>query len=87
MQHSAGSGKTNSIAWTAHLLADLHRPDIDSKDQKVFNTVIVISDRTVLDDQLREAIMSFERTQGVAAVISGDGASKSRELAEALRAR
>ena len=82
VQHSAGSGKTNSIAWTAHFLADLHDP----KDQKVFDTVIVISDRTVLDDQLREAIMSFERTQGVVAVIVGEGASKSKELAEALSA-
>ena len=82
IQHSAGSGKTNSIAWTAHFLADLH----DAKDQKVFNTVIVISDRTVLDDQLQEAIMSFERTQGVVAVITGEGASKSKELAEALSA-
>jgi type I restriction enzyme, R subunit len=82
VQHSAGSGKTNSIAWTAHFLADLH----DAKDQKVFDTVIVISDRTVLDDQLREAIMSFERTQGVVAVVTGEGASKSKELAEALSA-
>jgi len=82
VQHSAGSGKTNSIAWTAHFLADLH----DAKDQKVFDTVIVISDRTVLDDQLREAIMAFERTQGVVAVITGEGASKSKELAEALAA-
>ena len=82
VQHSAGSGKTNSIAWTAHFLADLH----DAKDQKVFDTAIVISDRTVVDDQLREAIMSFERTQGVVAVITGDGASKSKELAEALSA-
>ena len=48
--------------------------------------MIVISDRTVLDDQLREAIMSFERTQGVVAVITGEGASKSKELAEALSA-
>ncbi|MEI7466426.1 MAG: type I restriction endonuclease, partial [Burkholderiales bacterium] len=82
VQHSACSGKTNSIAWTAHFLADLH----DAEDQKVFDTVIVISDRTVLDDQLREAIMSFERTQGVVAVITGEGASKSKELAEALSA-
>lgn len=80
VQHSAGSGKTNSIAWTAHFLADLH----DEQDQKLFDTVIVISDRTVLDDQLREAIMSFERTLGVVAVVTGEGASKSRELAEAL---
>lgn len=82
VQHSAGSGKTNSIAWTAHFLADLH----DAKDQKVFDTVIVVSDRTVLDDQLREAIMSFERTQGVVAVVTGEDASKSKELAEALAA-
>ena len=52
VQHSAGSGKTNSIAWTAHFLADLH----DANDRKLFDTVIVISDRTVLDAQLREAI-------------------------------
>ncbi|GCL61633.1 type I restriction endonuclease subunit R [Pseudaquabacterium pictum] len=82
VQHSAGSGKTNSIAWTAHFLADLH----DAKDQKVFDSVIVISDRTVLDAQLRDAIESFERTKGVVAVITGEGASKSKELAEALAA-
>ena len=82
VQHSAGSGKTNSIAWSAHFLADLH----DASDTKVFDTVIVVSDRTVLDDQLREAIMSFERTQGVVAVITGEGLSKSKELAEALAA-
>ena len=86
VQHSAGSGKTNSIAWTAHFLADLHRKGSDAQDQKVFDTVIVISDRTVLDDQLREAIMSFERTLGVVAVVTGEGASKSKELAEALSA-
>ena len=80
IQHSAGSGKTNSIAWTAHFLADLH----DAADQKVFDTVIVVSDRTVLDDQLSEVIMSFERTAGVVAVIKGEGTSKSKELAEAL---
>ena len=80
IQHSAGSGKTNSIAWTARFLADLH----DDNNVKVFDTVIVISDRTVLDSQLRDAIMSFERTQGVVAVITGEGTSKSKELAEAL---
>jgi len=80
IQHSPGSGKTNEIAWTAHFLADLH----DQNQKKIFDTVIVISDRTVLDSQLREAIMSFERTQGVVAVITGEGASKSKELADAL---
>jgi type I restriction enzyme R subunit len=82
IQHSAGSGKTNSIAWAAHFLADSH----DADNNKIFDTVIVVSDRTVLDDQLREAIMSFERTQGVVAVVTGEGASKSKELAEALAA-
>jgi type I restriction enzyme, R subunit len=82
IQHSAGSGKTNSIAWTAHFLADLH----SATSMKLFDTVIVVSDRTVLDDQLRRAIESFERTKGVVAVITGEGASKSRELADALAA-
>ena len=82
IEHSAGSGKTNSIAWTAHFLADLH----DANNRKLFDTVLVVSDRNVLDKQLREAIESFERTLGVVAVITGDGASKSAELADALAA-
>jgi type I restriction enzyme R subunit len=82
IEHSAGSGKTNSIAWTAHFLADLH----DAENRKVFDTVLVVSDRTVLDRQLREALEGFERTQGVVATITGDGGSKSQELAEALAA-
>jgi type I restriction enzyme R subunit len=80
IQHSAGSGKTNSIAWTAHFLADMH----DDADQKLFHTVLVVSDRNVLDAQLQEAIFSFERTQGVVATITGEHASKSGELAKAL---
>jgi type I restriction enzyme R subunit len=80
IQHSAGSGKTNSIAWTAHFLADLH----DANNQKVFHTVIVVSDRTVIDSQLQDAIFGFQRTTGVVATIKGDGGSKSGELAAAL---
>lgn len=80
IQHSAGSGKTNSIAWTAHFLADLH----DASNQKIFDTVLVVSDRTVLDTQLQEAIFDFERTAGVVATIKGEAGSKSAELAEAL---
>jgi type I restriction enzyme R subunit len=80
IQHSAGSGKTNSIAWSAHFLADLH----NDSHQKVFDTVLVVSDRTVLDTQLQEAIFDFERTAGVVATIKGESASKSGELAEAL---
>jgi len=80
IQHSAGSGKTNSIAWTAHFLAELH----DAANNKVFSTVLVVSDRTVLDTQLQEAIFDFQRTTGVVATIKGEGSSKSGELAEAL---
>ncbi|NCC41559.1 MAG: type I restriction endonuclease subunit R, partial [Gammaproteobacteria bacterium] len=82
IQHSAGSGKTNSIAWTAHFFADLH----DADDQKIFDSVIVVSDRTVLDVQLQEAIFDFQRTVGVVAVITDTQGSKSGALAEALAA-
>jgi len=80
IQHSAGSGKTNSIAWTAHFLAELH----DANQKKLFDSVLVVSDRTVLDDQLQEAIFDFQRTKGVVATIKGESSSKSGELAEAL---
>lgn len=80
IQHSAGSGKTNSIAWTAHFLSDLH----DADNRKLFDSVLVVSDRNVLDAQLQDAIFEFERTKGVVASIKGDGGSKSGELAEAL---
>jgi type I restriction enzyme R subunit len=80
VQHSAGSGKTNSIAWTAHFLADLH----NGEGKKVFDTVLVVSDRTVIDSQLQEAIFDFERTSGVVATIKGNDGSKSGELAAAL---
>lgn len=49
IQHSAGSGKSNSIAWTAHQLSRLY----DTRGEKLFHSVIVVTDRTVLDDQLR----------------------------------
>lgn len=80
IQHSAGSGKTNSIAWSAHFLADLH----DALHNKLFDSVLVVSDRTVIDSQLQEAIFDFERTTGVVATIKGEGSSKSSELAAAL---
>jgi type I restriction enzyme, R subunit len=80
IQHSAGSGKTNSIAWSAHFLADLH----NSAHEKLFDTVLVVSDRNVLDSQLQEAIFDFERTAGVVATIKGEEKSKSGELATAL---
>lgn len=82
IQHSAGSGKTNSIAWSAHFLADLH----DADHKKLFDSVLVVSDRNVLDAQLQEAIFDFERTTGVVAVIKSDRGSKSQELSDALSA-
>jgi len=82
IQHSAGSGKTNSIAWSAHFLADLH----DEADAKIFSSVIVVSDRNVIDAQLQEALFEFERTKGVVATITSESGSKSAALAEALDA-
>jgi type I restriction enzyme R subunit len=80
IQHSAGSGKTNSIAWTAHFLAELH----DVAHKKVFDSVLVVSDRNVIDAQLQEALFDFQRTTGVVATIKNDEGSKSAKLAEAL---
>lgn len=80
VQHSAGSGKTNSIAWTAHFLAELH----DAQQHKVFDTVLVVSDRNVIDTQLQEALFDFQRISGVVATIKGNEGSKSAELAAAL---
>lgn len=82
IQHSAGSGKSNSIAWTAHQLSTLYNRDGD----KQFHSVIVITDRTVLDDQLQDTIYQFEHADGVVGKINrneGDG-SKSEQLASAL---
>lgn len=81
IQHSAGSGKTNSIAWTAHFLADLH----DANHAKLFDSVLVVSDRTVLDVQLQEAIFDFERTTGVVESITNENGSKSAQLSQALK--
>lgn len=80
IQHSAGSGKTNSIAWTAHFFSELH----DAENRKVFDSVLVVSDRNVIDTQLQEALESFERKKGVVASITSDEGSKSGKLAQAL---
>jgi type I restriction enzyme R subunit len=78
VQHSAGSGKSNSIAWLAHRLSTLH----GEKDQKVFDSVIVVTDRRVLDHQLQDTVYQFEHKVGVVARIDEDSA----QLAEALTA-
>ncbi len=80
IQHSAGSGKSNSIAWLAHRLASLH----DEQDRKVFDSVIVVTDRTVLDAQLQETIYQFEHKQGVVTKIEARAGVKSEQLARAL---
>ncbi|MEC7817198.1 MAG: DEAD/DEAH box helicase family protein [Pseudomonadota bacterium] len=70
VQHSAGSGKSNTIAWLAHLAVTLH----DAEDAPVFDTAIVVTDRIVLDDQLQQTVAKLSQTKGV--VKSIDGTSK-----------
>jgi len=76
IQHSAGSGKSNTIAWTAHQLSSLH----DASERKVFSKVIVITDRVVLDRQLQDTVFQFDHKPGVVHKIDRD----STQLAEAL---
>ena len=77
VQHSAGSGKSNTIAWIAHRLSSLH----DEKDNKVFDSVVVITDRLVLDQQLQNTIYQFEHKAGVVIKIE----ENSTQLAKLLR--
>jgi len=76
IQHSAGSGKSNSIAWLAYRLAGLH----NQSDLRIFDSVIVVTDRLVLDQQLQDTIYQFEHKQGVVEKIDKDSA----QLAQAL---
>jgi type I restriction enzyme R subunit len=76
IQHSAGSGKTNSISWLSHRLANLHT----DADKKVFDCTVVITDRQILDRQLQDAIYQIEHAQGVVKAIDED----SKQLAAAL---
>ena len=77
VEHSAGSGKSNTIGWLAHRLASLH----DSANERVFDSVIVVTDRIVLDQQLQDTIYQFEHKRGVVQRID----ASSRQLAEALQ--
>lgn len=79
VQHSAGSGKSNSIAWLSHQLASLH----DAADAKLFDSIIVITDRTVLDKQLQDTIYQIEHKEGVVVRIT-DREVKSHQLVKAL---
>ncbi len=76
VQHSAGSGKSNSIAWLAYSLSTLHSPN----NQRVFDSVVVVTDRRVLDSQLQDTIYQFEHVPGTVLAIDKD----SNQLAEAL---
>ena len=78
IQHSAGSGKSNSIAWTAYRLASLH----DAENRAVFSSVIVVTDRTVLDAQLQATISGFDHTLGTVETI-GEGKT-SQDLKNAI---
>lgn len=75
IQHSAGSGKSNTIAWTAHRLSELH----NEENKKIFDTIIVITDRRVLDRQLSQTVESFSQVRGVVKHVES-----SAELREAL---
>jgi len=76
VEHSAGSGKSNTIGWLAHRLASLHNP----QNQRIFDSVVVVTDRVVLDQQLQDTIYQFEHKRGVVQKID----ESSRQLAEAL---
>lgn len=78
IQHSAGSGKTNSIAWLAHRLTSLH----DANNKIIFNNVVIITDRVVVDRQLQKAIMGMEHKAGLIKVM--DDKCSSADLAIAL---
>ena len=78
VEHSAGSGKSNTIAWLAHRLSSLH----NERDDRLFDSVVVITDRVVLDRQLQATIYQFDHRQGVVQKIDED----SRQLADALEA-
>lgn len=78
IEHSAGSGKSNSIAWLAHRLSGLH----DANDQKIFQSVVIVTDRKVLDQQLQNTVYQFDHQPGVVKKIDKD----SKQLKEALEA-
>jgi type I restriction enzyme, R subunit len=80
IQHSAGSGKSNTIAWLAHQLANLFTDAEGENSQLVFDSVIIITDRQVLDKQLQDTVKQFERTAGLVQKID----KNTKQLVEAL---
>ncbi|WP_160050514.1 type I restriction endonuclease subunit R [Nocardiopsis sp. FR4] len=96
VMHSAGSGKSNTIAWLSHRLASLHTSEDPSHldpaavekglkpNERVFDKTIIITDRSVLDRQLQDTVGDFSQVEGLVGKIGGKGGSKSAQLAEAL---
>lgn len=80
VQHSAGSGKSNSIAWLAHRLSSLH----DAHNEKIFHSVVVITDRRVLDQQLQDTIFQFEHKLGVVQKIDENTQQLAKSLADGV---
>ena len=78
IQHSAGSGKSNTIAWLSHRLASLHNED----DEKIFHSVIVVTDRLVLDQQLQDTIYQFDHKNGVVEKIDKDTKQLTRAISK-----
>ncbi|MBN2896133.1 MAG: type I restriction endonuclease subunit R [Campylobacterales bacterium] len=83
IQHSAGSGKSNSITWLAHQLVGLH----DNEDKAIFDSIIVVTDRTVLDKQIRDNIKAFAQVKNVVEAITGKSDTKRGQLGAALANR
>jgi len=97
-QHSAGSGKSNTIAWVAHRLSILHSPSVVDPtsalaikgikaNEPLFDKVIIVTDRRVLDQQLRETVSSFDHQPGSIVSILEDQGSKNAQLREALESK
>lgn len=80
IQHSAGSGKSNSIAWTAYRLASLH----NDENEPIFTSVVIVTDRRNLDAQLQETVMGFDHTLGSVCTIGEN--KNSKDLRDALNA-
>ena len=77
VQHSAGSGKTNTIAWLSHRLSTLH----DANEKQIFDTIIVVTDRCVVDNQLQKAVLSLDHADGLIRVMDEECSSKDLESA------
>ena len=81
IEHSAGSGKTNTICWLAHRLSSLHNKD----DKQIFDNVIIVTDRLVVDQQLQKAVKSIDHQAGLIRAIGEESSDSSSTLCDALK--